>query len=100
MLRREGDTVSVEGSITIHNVVNMTQQGITYFEGHSLVIDLANVTEVDSSVVSMLLEWLREANRLDCRLAIVNMPESIKSLMQLYGVSAFFSPPSPKHSHD
>ena len=90
MIRREGDQISVEGSITIDTVVAMTRHGVTLFEGSSLVIDLANVAEVDSSIVSMLLEWLREANQKNFQLHFVNIPESVKSLMQLYGVSEFF----------
>lgn len=89
-VRREGDKISVEGTITINNVVAMTQQGISLFEGHSLVIDLANVAEVDSSIVSMLLEWSREASQKNLQLHFSNIPESVKSLMQLYGVSEFF----------
>ena len=90
MVRREGDKISVEGSITIDNVVVMTRQGIDLFEGCSLIIDLTNVAEVDSSIVSMLLAWLREANRQGHPLYFVNIPENVKSLMQLYGVSEFF----------
>ena len=89
-LRREGDKISVEGSVTIDNVVAMTRHGVTLFEGNSLVIDLTGVAEVDSSIISMLLEWLREANQKNFRLHFVNIPESVKSLMQLYGVSEFF----------
>lgn len=91
MLKREGDKISVEGSITIDNVVAMTRHGITLFEGNSLVIDLTSVAEVDSSIVSMLLEWLREANRTNIRLDFIHIPENVKSLMQLYGVSKFFT---------
>lgn len=55
-----------------------------------MVIDLASVAEVDSSIVSMLLEWLREAKRRKIQMRFINIPESVKSLMQLYGVSEFF----------
>lgn len=91
MVRRERDRISIEGSITINNVVALKDQGIALFEGNSLVIDLAGVTEVDSSAISMFFEWLREANREDCELKFINVPENIESLIQLYGVSAFFS---------
>ena len=89
-VRRKGDKISVEGSITIDNVVAMTQHGITLFEENSMVIDLASVAEVDSSIVSMLLEWLREAKRRKIQMRFINIPESVKSPMQLYGVSEFF----------
>lgn len=89
MVRREGDKISVEGPINIDNVVAMTQHGITLFEKNSLDIDLASVAEVDSSIVSMLLEWLREAKRKKIQLRFINIPESVTSLMQLYGVAEF-----------
>lgn len=89
-VRRDGDKIRVAGSITIDNVVAMTQHGISLFEENPLDIDLASVAEVDSSIVSMLLEWLREARRKKIQLRFINIPESVKSLMQLYGVSEFF----------
>lgn len=89
-VRQEGGKIRVEGSITIDNVVAITQHGVTLFEENSLDIDLASVAEVDSSIVSMLLEWLREAKRKNIRLRFINIPESVTSLMQLYGVSEFF----------
>jgi phospholipid transport system transporter-binding protein len=89
-VRRADGKIRVEGSITIDNVVAITQHGVTLFEENSLDIDLASVAEVDSSIVSMLLEWLREAKRKNIRLRFINIPESVTSLMQLYGVSEFF----------
>ena len=90
MMTRKGDKICIEGPITINNVVAMTRQGISFFEGQMLAIDLANVTEVDSSIVSMLLEWLREANKNGHHLHYINMPENLKSLLQLYDVLEFF----------
>jgi phospholipid transport system transporter-binding protein len=91
MVRRDGGQISVEGPVTVDTVVTLTRHGVMLFEGSSLVVDLSNVAEVDSSIVSMLLEWLREANQKNFQLHFVNIPESVKSLMQLYGVSEFFS---------
>lgn len=84
---REGGGLSVEGSITISNVVAMARYGIVLFDGDDMVIDLARVTEVDSSAVSMLLEWQREAGRRNCLLRFVNTPLNLRNLVQLYGLS-------------
>ena len=87
MILRDGDKLSVQGPITIANVVDVIEQGINLFDRSDLIIDLAQVTEVDSSAVSMLLEWQRKAQKNNRRLRFSNMPESLKNLAQLYGVA-------------
>ena len=84
---REDHSIIVQGPITIDNVVTMTHRGAALFDGHHLlVIDLDKVTEVDSTIISMLLEWLRVTRQKGCQLQFINMPGSVKSLIQLYGV--------------
>lgn len=87
LVLREGGELSVEGSITINNVVAMVGRGIALFDRDNMVIDLAHVAEVDSSAVSMLLEWQREGDRRNCPVRLVNIPLNLRSLVQLYGLS-------------
>ncbi|MDH5552942.1 MAG: STAS domain-containing protein [Nitrosomonas sp.] len=89
MIVREGNIVKVEGSVTVDNVSAMTAQGTALLDAPRLIVDLAAVAEVDSSIVSMLLEWLRVASQHNGQLQFINQPESLKSLVQLYGVSEF-----------
>ncbi len=56
------------------------------FDDHRLTIDLNKVTEVDSTIISMLLEWLRATRKNIYPLQFINMPENLKSLIQLYDV--------------
>ncbi len=84
---REGDRVIVDGSVTVDNVVALTQKGIVLFEGQTLTVDLGKVTEVDSTAISMLLEWLRAVQHNNDSLRIENTPQNLSSLIQLYGVA-------------
>ncbi len=86
VLHKNGQ-LSVEGSITIDNVVTVAERGVALFNSGDLVIDMARVAEVDSTAVSMLLEWRREANRRNCQLSFINIPQKLQSLVQLYGVA-------------
>ena len=86
MISCDGDRIIVQGSVTIDNVVAMTQRGAVLFDEHHWVIDLDKVTEVDSTIISMLLEWLRAARQKGYSLQFINMPASLESLIQLYGV--------------
>lgn len=89
MIAREGNIVKVEGAVTVDNVSAMTAQGKALLDDQCLIVDLAAVEDVDSSIVSMLLEWLRVSSQHNRRLQFINQPKSLKSLVQLYDVSKF-----------
>ncbi len=91
MILRDGDKLCVQGPITIGNVAAVIKQGDALFDHPDLVIDLAQVTEVDSSAVSMLLEWQRKAQRHNQQLYFSNTPKNLKNLARLYGVSELIS---------
>lgn len=101
MIFRDGDRVIVHGPVTIDNVVMLTQNGIALFDDRLLTIDLEKVTEVDSTIISMLLEWLRATHKNNHPLQFINMPESLKSLIQLYGVAELIPvPENPAAAHN
>jgi phospholipid transport system transporter-binding protein len=83
----DGGKLSVEGAVTINNVVTVVERGVSLFDRDSLiVVDLKQVTEVDSAAICMLLEWQREAIRRSCRIRFASMPPNLEGLAQLYGV--------------
>lgn len=87
MVFREDHKIIVQGAVTIENVAAMTQRGVALFDEQPIVIDLDKVTEVDSTIISMLLEWLRAARKKGCQLQFIHLPASLESLIQLYGIA-------------
>jgi phospholipid transport system transporter-binding protein len=77
----------VQGSITVGNVIELLAQGNGLFSTLQVTVDLAAVTDVDSSALSLLLEWRREAGRNQRAIRYLNLPANLKSLAQLYGVT-------------
>lgn len=73
--------------MTIANVRSLLREGAGQIQGPEITIDLAGVTEVDSTAVSLLLEWRRQAAGANRTLRYVNLPANLKSLAELYGVS-------------
>lgn len=65
----------------------LRDEGARLFNAPELTIDLAGVTEVDSTALSLLFEWRRAALAAKRRIAFVNLPDNLKSLAALYGVS-------------
>ena len=91
-IRLAGSTIAVIGPVTFTNVFDLTQQGASLLDGEYQIIDLSEVTEVDSSAVSMLLEWLRIARNRRLDLRFVNFPNNLSSLLNLYDLNEIISP--------
>jgi phospholipid transport system transporter-binding protein len=87
MIECEGGRCAVRGPITIDNVVALLAEGNGLFGAPQATVDLAAVTEVDSSALSLLLEWRREAGRNGRSIRYLNLPANLKSLAELYGVT-------------
>lgn len=52
----------------------------------STIVDFAQVKDVDTSAVSLLLEWRRRAVAENKSLSFANFPASLTNLVALYGV--------------
>lgn len=87
MISCEGGRCAVQGPITLDNVVSLLAEGNGRFTAAEVSLDLAAVTEVDSSALSLLLEWRREAGRNGRSIRFLNLPANLRSLAQLYGVT-------------
>jgi len=82
----EGGRLRVSGPVTLANAAALAVEVEQHLSG-DVVVDLAAVTEVDSSALSLLFEWQRVAQRRQCKLAFCNLPASLASLADLYGVT-------------
>jgi phospholipid transport system transporter-binding protein len=69
------------------NVTEVLAASARVFSVADVVVDLSGVTEVDSSAVSLLLEWRRAAQSASRRIEFVNIPPNLRSLADLYGVA-------------
>ena len=87
MIHCEGNRIIVQGEVTIDTVAELTRCGMAVLYHPQMQVDLNAVTEMDSTIISMLLEWLRAADRQGNTLQFANLPASLESLIQLYGVA-------------
>jgi len=79
--------------MTMETATALFSKKLPWPEGGDLVIDFAQVAAVDSSAVSLMLAWLRLAQRKNMKLSFINVPGNLRSLANLYGVSALLSLP-------
>jgi phospholipid transport system transporter-binding protein len=78
---------ALAGPVTLATVNAVLDEGNRVFKAAKLEVDLSGVTDLDSTAVSVLLEWRRAALRDKREIAYVNYPENLKSLIKLYGIS-------------
>lgn len=91
MIERAGNELRVTGALTIANALAVCNEGKQLLDG-AVVFDLSEVTEVDSTALSVLFEWRRAARERNAQVSFRNLPGSMKSLAELYGVADLVAP--------
>ncbi len=90
IMRDQGGAYKVQGGITMRNLRVLLNEGMKVFSASGPIeVDLGEVEDVDSSAVSLLLEWVRGAQRRQQVLRYRNLPANLKSLAAVYGVLDF-----------
>ena len=97
-IRLEGACLFVSGPVTYDNVVEVTRAGGVAIKAEDMLIDLAGVTQVDSSAVSMLLEWMRTTQTYGRRIEFINLPSNLADLIELYDVGSLIPTDKPAES--
>ena len=87
MITRDGDKLKLSGPLTLQTVKALFDQGLQANGKTSLEVDLSQVEAVDSAAVSLMLAWLREAQRGKIKLCFSHIPDNLLSLARLYGVA-------------
>jgi phospholipid transport system transporter-binding protein len=98
MIRREGERMVVSGALTLANVAEALRAGNLAIGDGIRSVDLAEVGELDSSALALLLAWLREAKRRDRALEFRNLPQGLTTIAALYGVADLL-PAAPASAH-
>jgi phospholipid transport system transporter-binding protein len=87
MISRQGDRYLIEGPVTLARVSALLAEGSRSFEGSPVVVDFSGVTEVDSSAISLMLEWARRMHANNRQIFFANLGEGLVSIANLYGVT-------------
>jgi phospholipid transport system transporter-binding protein len=87
MIEVSGERLKVSGPMVIATAAELREAGEAALVGGVSVVDLGDVAEADSSAVAVLLAWTRIATDRGQRLAIIGVPQGVRSLAALYGVA-------------
>lgn len=82
MISVEGKRLIVSGPATLETHVAMREESLASVADAEIEIDLAGITDVDSSALALVFYWQRRARRI----TLTNPPRSLLALAELYGV--------------
>ena len=88
MIRREGTRLVLSGPVTLSTVASLLEEGRRHLGEGVQTVDLAEVSEMDSALLALLLAWVRDAKALGKPVAFANLPESLRTIAKLYGVDS------------
>jgi phospholipid transport system transporter-binding protein len=92
VLRADDGRWVLAGPLTIGNVAAVLAASVAVPLPSTGRVDLKGVDPVDSAGVAILLEWKRRALAQGAHLAFDNVPPTMVSLAELYGVDELLSP--------
>lgn len=88
----EGERSRVVGSLEFATVAKLLPLGTAAIEGgQAAIVDLAGVTDSDSSGLALLIEWLSVAKAAQRSLRYENMPAQLHQLAGLSEVEGLFT---------
>jgi phospholipid transport system transporter-binding protein len=87
MIRVENTALKLKGPVTIETHVALREAAAPHIGQSDWTIDWSEVTEVDSSALSLLFAWQRASQTQGRTIRVSSLPANLKSLAQLYGVA-------------
>ncbi len=76
----------IAGPATLENITSLLDEGLGQVRAGVASVDLAEVSELDSSLLAAVLAWIREARLQKRTLTVANLPKGLQTLAELYGV--------------
>ena len=85
LIEKQGSRLVVKSAMTVETVSELLTEALPLLNG-DVEIDLGEVSDVDSSSISLMFEWLRQAQQRGISMVYSNLPQTLVSLSTLYGV--------------
>ena len=87
MIEQDGGAIRFSGPLTMVTANEALRESEELFAQEGpWELDFSGVDDVDSAAVSLLLEWVRQAERLGVKLRISHLPDNLQCLVKVYGV--------------
>jgi phospholipid transport system transporter-binding protein len=86
LIAKEGLLI-INGELSRYSLALISNKNYSsYFEGENIVVDLSQVTKVDTAGLAWLFYILEQALALSCDIKFISLPENLHKLIALSGV--------------
>lgn len=82
---KQGSRVIVKNAMTVETAGSLLAEVSALLIG-DVEVDLGEVSDVDSTSISLMFEWLRQSHKKNASVVYSNLPQNLVSLATLYGV--------------
>jgi phospholipid transport system transporter-binding protein len=79
----------ISGDLLMDNACKILDQSTGLEMVDHLEVDFSAVTDVDTSALSLMMEWQRRAAKTSHQIRFTHVPVNLTSLADLYGVKEF-----------
>ena len=88
MIELRGNILTVRAPLTMTLARQAAESGLALLKGGDVVVDLAAVTEADSSALAVLLAWQRAQRQYGGAMRVVHVPSGLCSIARVYGMES------------
>lgn len=81
---------TLSGEVTTDDAMSVRREGERLLKDAAtlVTVDLSGITRSTSAAISVLLCWMREAERLDKKMQFANMPDKMFDVARVSGLDA------------
>jgi anti-anti-sigma factor len=92
LIQKSDQSLVLSGLINFQTVMSVYNQGLDLLtrQPTTVVIDLQGVLHGDSSILALLSAWIQYTMIQEKKISFINLPESLKHLIQLSGLEHVF----------
>ncbi|PTQ89907.1 STAS domain-containing protein [Agitococcus lubricus] len=92
-LTMQNTRLHLGGVVHFDNAEKVCQDGLELLKKspNPLIVDMQALESSSSVVIAILLRWMRAANQAQQRLCIANMPDKLRAIVRVSGLTDAFS---------
>ena len=89
MIQAQVNTLRPQGPLSMQTATRLLSEFSSSLAPGDCVLDLSDVTDIDSSALVLIQALLRRADTAGCNLRVQSAPQALRSLASLYDVAQF-----------
>ncbi len=87
MIKLEGQKLALSGPLVMDTIDAVLSESGSAVAKADLTVDFSGATNIDSSVLALMMQWRRESEGTGHTITFERVPDNLRVLAELYGVS-------------